>query len=182
MNSTIIRKKKRCKQCFELTYIFSKGRCKHCATIESYQERANDYEGEDKESFTNLISDLDQVFSIYIRLKYSDDKGMVECFTSGKKFHYKQIQCGHFISRSNLSTRWLEANCRPQSEHDNCLLSGNLKVFEKNLEKEKPGNVELLRETSREIVKPTITELKSLIIEYRSKMNQVKMKINRDNL
>lgn len=181
MSSTIIRKKKRCKVCFEMTYLFSKGRCKQCATVESYQDRMEEYEGEDKESFSNLVSDLDQVFSLYIRLKYADVRGMVECYTSGKKFHYKQIQCGHFISRSNLATRWLELNCRPQSEHDNCMLNGNIAVFEKKLEEEKPGNVEYLRELSRQVCKPTISELKSLIIEYRSKMNQVKKKINRDN-
>lgn len=181
MNSTIIRKKKRCKVCYEMTYLFSKGRCKQCATIEDFQERVQEYEGEDKESFSNLVSDLDQVFSLYIRMKYADSNGMVECFTSGKKYHYKQIQCGHFISRSNLGTRWLELNCRPQSEHDNCMLNGNLAAFEKKLNEEKPGTVEYLRELSRQISKPTISELKSLIIEYRSKMNQVKKKINRDN-
>jgi hypothetical protein len=182
MNSTIIRKKKRCKVCYEMTYLFSKGRCKQCATIEDFQERVQEYEGEDKESFSNLVSDLDQVFSLYIRMKFADANGIVECFTSGKKYHYKQIQCGHFISRSNLGTRWLELNCRPQSEHDNCMLNGNLAAFEKKLNEEKPGTVEYLRELSRQISKPTISELKSLIVEYRSKMNQVKKKINRDNL
>ena len=182
MNSTIIRKKKHCNQCFELTYIFSKGRCKHCATVESFQERMDDVESEDRESFANLIADLDQVFSLYIRMKYADKNGIVECFTSGKKYHYKNIQCGHFISRSNLATRWLDQNCRPQSEYDNCLLGGNLAVFERKLEEERSGSVEYLRDLSRQICKPTITELKSTIVEYRSKMNQVKKKINRDNL
>lgn len=177
MNSTIIRKKKRCITCFDMTYIFSKGRCKSCATIEDTQKRIEDYEdSDDRESFSNLVSDLDQIFSVYIRIKYADTNGMVECFTSGKKYHWKQIQCGHFISRSNLSTRWLELNCRPQSEHDNCMLNGNLLVFENKLNEEKSGTVDYLREISRQISKPTISELKSLIIEYRSKVNQAKKK------
>lgn len=182
MNSTIIRKKKRCITCYEMTFIFSKGRCKSCATIEDTQKRIDNFDDDDeRESFTNLIQDLDAVFSVYIRLKYADANGMVECFTSSKKYNWKKIQCGHFISRNNLGTRWLEANCRPQSEHDNCMLSGNLAIFEKKLEEERKGSVEYLRELSRQIAKPTISELKSLIIEYRSKMNQVKKKINRDN-
>ena len=176
-NSTIIRKKKRCSSCFGYDYIFSKGRCKSCATIEDTQKRMNQIQDEDEsESVQNLISDLDYVFSQYIRVKYANKDGIVKCFTSGKDFDWKQIQCGHFISRRNLSTRWLEANCRPQSEHDNCLLNGNLEVFEKKLEEEKPGSVEYLRELSREINKPTISELKELIIEYRSKLNQAKKK------
>jgi len=176
MNSTIIRKKKRCTSCHSYDYIFSRGRCKSCATIEDTQKRIKENEEEDTESFQNLVSDLDYVFSQYIRVKYADKDGIVTCFTSGKKYNWKEIQCGHFISRKNLSTRWLEANCRPQSEHDNCLLSGNLEVFEKNLELERTGSVEMLRELSREISKPTISELKSLIIEYRSKLNQAKKK------
>ena len=182
MNSTIIRKKKRCSSCYEMKYIFSKGRCKECATAESFHTRMEDFGEEDRESFTNLIADLDQVFSLYIRMKHARKDGMVECFTSGLKYHYKKIHCGHFISRSNLATRWLEQNCRPQSEYDNCFLGGNLAVFESKLEEEEKGSVDYLRELSRQICKPTISELKSMIIEYRSKMNQVKKKINRDNL
>jgi hypothetical protein len=176
-NSTIVRKKKRCVTCFGYDYIFSKGRCKHCATIEDTQKRIDKVQDTDEsESMQNLIADLDYVFSQYIRVKHADKDGIVTCFTSGKKYNWQQIQCGHFISRKNLSTRWLEANCRPQSEHDNCLLSGNLEVFEKKLEEEKKGSAEYLRELSREINKPTISELKELIIEYRSKLNQAKKK------
>jgi len=176
-NSTFIRKKKICISCSVPSYIFSKGRCKSCATIEDTQKRIYKVKDADElESMQNLIEDLDYVFSQYIRIKYANKDGIVRCFTSGKDFHWQQIQCGHFISRKNLSTRWLEANCRPQSEHDNCLLSGNLEVFEKNLEEEKKGSAEYLRELSREINKPTISELKELIIEYRSKLNQAKKK------
>jgi ribosomal protein L37E len=174
-NSTIIVKKKRCVNCGNIDYHFSKKMCKQCATVFSTSKRMEEFE-EDVESFQNLVSDLDHVFSQYIRCKYADKDGMVECYTSGKKLKWTEIQCGHFIPRTNLATRWLEANCRPQSMDDNYFKMGNLEVFEEKLHEENNAVVEYLKELARQINKPTKDELKSLIIEYRSKLNLVKKK------
>jgi ribosomal protein L37E len=176
-NSTIIVKKKRCVRCGNIDYHFSKKMCKQCATIESTQKRMEEFE-DDGESFQNLVSDLDHVFSQYIRCKYADKQGMVECYTSGKKMRWQEIQCGHFIPRANLGTRWLEANCRPQSLEENYFKMGNLEEFEYKLDEENNGVVEYLRELARQVSKPTKEELKSLIIEYRSKLNLIKKKFN----
>lgn len=175
-NSTIIVKKKRCINCGKVDYHFSKKMCKQCATIHSTQRRMDAHQDDDFESFKNLTEDLDHVFSQYIRCKYADKEGMVECFTSGKKHHWTKIQNGHFIPRANLGTRWLEQNCRPQSENDNVFLSGNLEVYAKKLDQERPGTVEYLQELARQVAKPTKDELKSLIIEYRAKLDLVKKK------
>ena len=176
-NSTIVRKKKRCVTCFGYDYIFSKGRCKHCATIEDTQKRIDKVQDTDEsESMQNLIADLDYVFSQYIRVKYADKDGIATCFTSGKKYNWQQIQCGHFISRKNLSTRWLEANCRPQCMECNYFKTGNIEEFEYKLHEENNALVEYLREEARQIAKPTKDELKGLILEYRAKLNLVKKK------
>lgn len=179
MNSTIIRKKRKL-DCGCYDYAFSKNLCKAHATIKSTQKRVEKYEEqEESESIQNLISDLDFVFSQYIRCKYADVNGMVECFTSGKKMKWQEAQCGHFISRSHYGLRFLEDNCRPQSEYENCNLSGNLEVFAVNLEKEKSGTVEWLQRLSKEIYKPTREELKQLLAEYRYKLNDVKKKFKK---
>jgi hypothetical protein len=91
---------------------------------------------------------------------------------------WQEIQCGHFIPRANLGTRWLEANCRPQSMEENYYKLGNLEEFENKLDAENNGVVEYLRETARQVARPTKDELKALIIEYRSKLNFVKKKFN----
>lgn len=174
-NSTILVKKKRCVNCGNIDYWFSKKMCKQCATVHSTQKRMEEFE-DDTESFQNLVQDLDAIFSQYIRCKYADKEGIVECFTSGKKLHWKEIQCGHFIPRANLGTRWLESNCRPQCLEDNYYKDGNLEIFAKKLDSENNGVVDYLRELAREITKPTKEELKALIVEYRSKLNQVKKK------
>lgn len=175
-NSTIIVKKKRCVNCGNIDYHFSKKMCKQCATVASTQKRIEEFE-DDSESFKNLVSDLDHVFSQYIRNKYSDKNGIVECYTCGKKEKIADMQCGHFMGRSNLGTRWMDANCRPQCMECNYFKTGNIEEFEYKLHEENAALVEYLRETARQAVRPTRDELKCLIIEYRSKLNLVKKKI-----
>jgi ribosomal protein L37E len=174
-NSTIIVKKKRCINCGNIDYHFSKKMCKQCATIASTQKRMDEFE-DDSESFNNLVQDLDHVFSQYLRSKYADNNKIVECYTCGKKHTITDIQCGHFMGRSNLGTRWMEDNCRPQCMECNYFQSGNIEEFEYKLHKENNALVEYLRETARQPVRPTKDELKALILEYRAKLNLVKKK------
>ena len=174
-NSTIIVKKKRCINCGKIDYHFSKKMCKQCATIASTQKRMEEFE-DDSESFNNLVQDLDHVFSQYLRNKYADKNGIVECYTCGGKHTIAEIQCGHFMGRSNLGTRWMEANCRPQCMECNYFKTGNIEEFEYKLHAENNAVVEYLRETARQPVRPTREELKALIIEYRAKLNLVKKK------
>jgi len=178
-NSTIINKKKKL-SCGHTDYNFSRGRCKSCATIQDTNKRIAEYEQEtDIDSWTNLRDDLDAVFSRYIRTKYANEEGMVQCYTSGKWITIGEAQCGHFISRSHLSTRWYEPNCRPQSQHDNEYLQGNLEVFRKKLEEVEEGLPDALLELSRQVFKPTISELKELLIIYRNKLRIAQLKLKK---
>jgi|TARA_S200002703_G_scaffold38089_3_gene33392 hypothetical protein len=77
-----------------------------------------------KKTISKLKKELDTWFSLYIRLKYSNEYGMVQCYTSGRVYHYKQIHAGHFMSRRHLSTRWCEQNVKPQSAADNLFGQG----------------------------------------------------------
>ncbi len=74
-----------------------------------------------KKTQAQLKKELDKVFSIYIRAKYPP-----RCFTCGKSG--VTLQCGHFIPRHYLITRFDERNCRPQCV--GCNLFGNGKVFD----------------------------------------------------
>ena len=61
-----------------------------------------------------LKKELDRVFSIYIRTIQSDENGENTCYTCGKAGTIKTMQCGHFVSRQYLATRWNVDNCRIQ--------------------------------------------------------------------
>ena len=178
-NSTIINKKKKLK-CGCYDFNFSKGRCKAHATQEDAQKRIDAYEETvSDESLQNLIEDLDAIFSRYIRLKYADEKGNVECYCCGKKLPAAQMQNGHFIHRVDLSTRFLESNCKPQCAVCNSKHNDDDSAYRKRLELETPGITEWLLEQSREVCKPTRDELKMMIVDYRYKAKILEKKIKK---
>ena len=57
------------------------------------------------------------------------------------------------MGRSNLGTRWLEANCRPQCMECNYFKTGNIEEFEYKLHEENNAVVDYLRETARQTAK-----------------------------
>ena len=85
-----------------------------------------------KPSRKTLVKNLDTIFSIYIRRKDAIDD-IATCVTCGKKDHYKNLQCGHFMSRSNYSTRWDENNVGVQCYGCNISRSGEQYKFSQYL-------------------------------------------------
>ena len=82
---------------------------------------------------SKVVKELDAIFSQYIRLKYANEYGEVECYTCGSKMNWKEAQNGHFYSRARYTTRWDEANCRVQDYRCNVALSGNYIVYTRNM-------------------------------------------------
>jgi hypothetical protein len=76
-----------------------------------------------------LKKELDKYFSLYIRKVHP-----AKCYTCGKT--NTSLQCGHFISRAYLATRFHENNCRPQCVGCNIFGNGKPLDFEENLKKE----------------------------------------------
>ena len=65
-------------------------------------------------SISKLKKELDKIFSVFIRLRSADDNGNNQCCTCGTIDNWKKLQCGHFVSRKYLATRFHELNCFPQ--------------------------------------------------------------------
>lgn len=124
-----------------------------------------------------LTDDLDIIFSQQIRLTYADEYGMVQCYTCPSIKNWKHIQCGHFIPRAQMPTRFNVKNCRPQCNDCNVHLDGNLIVFAERLEVEEPGIVELLQELSRELQDYSREELKYMIGDTTRKVKNLMKKI-----
>jgi len=83
-----------------------------------------------------LKKELDTIFSIYIRQKFSDSDGNNTCYTCGKAGTIKTMQNGHFVSRQYLATRWSENNCRIQCSGCNLFGNGKPLDFEERLKKD----------------------------------------------
>ena len=65
------------------------------------------------------------LFSVFIRTKYADQDGLVECVTCGKSSHWKQLQAGHFVDGRNNSVLFNERLVHPQCKRCNVFLKGN---------------------------------------------------------
>lgn len=66
------------------------------------------------------------VFSKYIRIKYSDNNGYCKCVTCGVTKHWKEIHAGHFIDGRNNTILFDERFVYPQCFHCNSKLPGCL--------------------------------------------------------
>jgi hypothetical protein len=122
----------------------------------------------------SLIRKLDIVFSKYIRLSNSNSKGWVRCFTCGDLYFWKDIDCGHYITRDNKNTRWDERNCQPQCQSENRFRDGAKDVFALKLQiKYGKDILEKLNEKKNQIKKFTKEELEELFSLYKSKVEEL---------
>lgn len=121
-----------------------------------------------------LIKKLDEVFSRYIRVRYSN-KGYCRCISCGKMMHWKDIQNGHYMSRRYLSTRWSEDNCRPQCVACNIFNQGNAQAYRLGLIKEiGEQRVNLIEARARqETCKYGEFELQALITHYKKELEKI---------
>ncbi len=126
---------------------------------------------------SKLKKELDKWFSLYIRLRDATDEGMVQCFTSGRVYHYKNIHAGHFMSRRCLSTRWCEINVQPQSAADNLFAQGEQYRFGLNLDaKYGEGTAEELQYKARQTIKLSRQDYEEKISYYKSAVKNLKKK------
>jgi hypothetical protein len=122
-----------------------------------------------KPSRKTIITKLDNIFSQYIRLRYSKNE-ISECVTCGKQDHWKKLQAGHFVSRKHYATRWDEDNVQVQCSGCNVFRYGEQYLFSKYL------GVDLSEELlmkSRKIQKFTDNELLEMIELYTEKVNNL---------
>lgn len=75
------------------------------------------------------------LFSLYIRRKYADASGRVKCFTCHRVMHYTEMHCGHFASRKNMCTKFMEANNHPQCPICNITYEGNVSNYRKAIDR-----------------------------------------------
>lgn len=116
------------------------------------------------------ISLADKWFSIFIRLRDSDDNGICKCCTCGKYHSWKEMDCGHWIKRQHQATRFDERNCAAQCKACNYFEQGAEAKHELYI-KNKYGEqaTELLKAAKRTSFKRYKVEEKILMEMYKEK-------------
>jgi hypothetical protein len=124
----------------------------------------------------NYKKELDEVFAEYIRLRDSNGDTF-RCISCGQVKPMSQCQCGHYISRAHMATRFDENNCNGQCVGCNIFKSGNVVEYRFGLidkyGEEVVNQLEAMRNDQRQIKDP---EYKELIQYYKDKVKQMKTK------
>ena len=122
-------------------------------------------------SLSKLKRETDRLHSLFIRAKYPK-----ECYTCRAKG--KVLQCGHFISRLYLATRWEEDNTRPQCVGCNIWGKGKPLDFEERLKEELgPYRVEWMKLSRKDLLKPTRAFYQDLIQRYTQALKDLDEKV-----
>lgn len=123
---------------------------------------------------TDYVKKLDRVFSEYIRLRDAMG-GYFRCISCGKIKPYAQADCGHYFSRTKMSTRFDEDNCNAECRSCNRFSADHLDGYRKNLiAKIGQQRFDLLSFKASQVKKWTDFELKSLIDCYTEKVKQLR--------
>ena len=125
-----------------------------------------------KSKRTKLIDKADHEFSRYVRRSRSGKDGWVACFTCGKKYEWKKLHCGHFMSRRHMNTRWEENNVAPQCIGCNTYRSGEQYIFSQNLDRiHGEGTSEEMLILSRQTTKLDLADIEEIWQKYK-KLNK----------
>jgi hypothetical protein len=127
-------------------------------------------------TISKLKKELDNIFSLFIRLRDATPEGLVQCFTCGKVSHYKSgMQNGHFQSRRHHSTRWDEKNCQVQCIKCNMYEQGEQFRFGLSLDaKYGAGTAEELEFLARMIMKFSRVDYEEKTSYYKSLVEKLK--------
>jgi len=67
-----------------------------------------------KKNLRKQVDNLAVALQKHVRLKAADCNGYCTCVTCGVKKHWKEMDGGHFISRTHQRTKVIEENIHPQ--------------------------------------------------------------------
>lgn len=124
-----------------------------------------------KSTQSKLVKKLDTVFSQWIRLSAGK---RIKCFTCPVVKDYKNMQCGHYISREVKGLRWNEDNCRPQCYGCNIMHSGRSVDFRENLVRDMgEARVKELEQMRFILFRPTEEYLTTLIALYEERLREL---------
>jgi hypothetical protein len=117
----------------------------------------------------------DKWFSEFIRLRDSDEHGIATCITSGRRAHWRTMDCGHYISRAKEAVRYDECNAHAQSKQANRFQGGHFMEHGLRIEeKHGRGTVHALEQKAMRPCKRTASDYQFIANTYRSRVEWIK--------
>ncbi len=120
------------------------------------------------------LTKLDKVFSEYIRRRDADESGYVKCCTCPTVKHWKEMDAGHYITRSHLMTRWGVLNVNTQCHECNVLKNGHLFAYKIYLISVYGDHIISYLNTQKfQIWKPMPYEIDEMVEVYKQKIKEL---------
>jgi len=130
-----------------------------------------------KSRSATLKAKLDRVFSEYIRLRDTEGHtkdGYFRCISCGQIKPYSQADCGHYIGRQHMATRYNEINCNAQCRFCNRFNEGLKGGYRQGLvQKYGEDKVLLLEASQRNTAKISGFEYEEMIKHYQQKTKEL---------
>nr|DAJ47726.1 MAG TPA: NinG recombination protein [Caudoviricetes sp.] len=133
-------------------------------------------------SAVTLKKKLDTVFSQYIRLRdMIPGTTVFRCISCGFIKPIDQADCGHYINRQHMSTRFSEVNCNAQCRSCNRFDEGNIQGYRRGLIRKYGENHVLILESKKKDVRQyTAFEYQALIEHYKQEVKRLLKEKNLD--
>ena len=134
-----------------------------------------------QKSRSTLIKELDNVFSLFIRLRDSKPYGFkyFKCPTCGRILPFEEADCSHYYGRMHMNTRYDEMNCHSECRAGNRFDSSHLIAYgEWMMQTYGPQKMALLKLKANTNKKWECWELEQMIKYYKARIEQLKMESN----
>ena len=126
------------------------------------------------ESISFLKKKAWKLFSEYIRRRWADPEGMVDCVTCHLTYHWKKLHAGHFIPGRHNLILFDERGCHPQCYICNIHLKGNPRAYDAYMRTIYGTKViKDLERRDKESKQFTRPELEELIKIYKQKVEEL---------
>lgn len=131
-----------------------------------------------KSNRARLIERLDRVFSEYIRIRdsFKTQSGFYfKCISCGAIKPYSEADCGHYVNRGHMGTRYNEENCNAQCRFCNRFDEGNIYNYRRGLvDKIGENRVLILESMKHDACKLSEFEMEAMITHYRERLKRLK--------
>ena len=126
-------------------------------------------------STNKLKTRLDTVFALFVRLRDALPGGVFRCISCGRLLPIEQSDCGHYINRQHMATRFNEKNCNAQCRKCNRFDEGNIQGYRRGLiAKYGAPTVLMLEAMKNQINKISDFEYRAMIDYYRKEVKRLK--------
>lgn len=115
-----------------------------------------------------------KVFSEFIRVRDSNERGEAKCFTCHLTKHWKQMDAGHGIGRQHKSVKFDERNVHAQCKKCNGFEGGNQAIYKEEVEKRYgKGTWDTLVLKSRQVCKRGKVEIEVMTEYYKNEIKKL---------